>query len=110
VLSVSLTSPVCDTATPIESSASAADVTSSHHFTRQRLERLAKRRGLQLVETRHQFADPYQDGGFGLVDWEAGMIAYGGGLPWPSATLDEVIDFLLSPDGATQPWRDPWRE
>ena len=76
-------------------------------YTRQRLERLAKRHGLHLVETRHRWSedDGGGEGGFGLVDWEAGVLAYGAGMPWPSATLDEVIAFLHSPDAEAQVWR-----
>ncbi len=76
-------------------------------WTRQRLERVARRHGLQLVETRHRWseADGGGEGGFGLVDWEGGVIAYGGGLPWPGATLEEVIDFLHSPEAEAKVWR-----
>jgi|GEM_PF-4361203 len=103
-----VTSPAGGIAAPIELPALTADVTTSHQFTRQRLERLARRRGLQLIETRHRWSEEDgggEDGGFGLVDWEAEVVAYGGGMPWPGATLDEVIDFLHSPEADAMVWR-----
>ncbi|MGH9205299.1 MAG: hypothetical protein ACRD1G_01860 [Acidimicrobiales bacterium] len=87
-------------------------------YTRQRLERLAKRHGLQLVETRHRWseADGGGEGGFGLIDWEAGVVVHGGGMPWPGSTLDEIINFLHMPETDAKWWRmiesefEAWRQ
>jgi hypothetical protein len=76
------------------------DVTPSH--SERQLRRLARRQGVHLVVD--EVAKRAGIGGYAIVDWEGMEILLGAGLPWPSCDLDEVEDWLLTPEAVRASW------
>jgi hypothetical protein len=73
------------------------------------LRRLAERQGLQLVVNR-RCRDPRGGlfDGYGLIDWERGLVVLGGGMPVPSCDLDEIDDLVHTPAEERESWWDAW--